>query len=121
MSTFIKQTPSDDSADFWGVPQRSRTFWKWSHIGQTLEGKVVARTTHRFNDDDNPVPQLDIETVDGLVTLSVSQIDLKIKMAEANVGRNDVIKVTYLGEERATKGVRKLFKLELLGRATSAA
>lgn len=115
----IFRSNSDDGFD-WGAPSGGE-FHKWTHVGQVLEGTVTKRGLHVFNEGDEPVRQLHLATASGPVILTVSQVDLRSKMAAADVNRDDTIKVTYLGEERATKGMKKKFDLEVISKGQASA
>ena len=120
MNDFFRNNNTNDDGFDWGSPG-GVTFHKWLQVGQVLEGKVTKRGFHVFNEGDEPVRQLHLDTAHGPVVLTVSQVDLRNKMAAANVEVDDSIRITYLGEERATKGLRKTFKLEVLSKAGATA
>lgn len=120
MSGIFRNSNNNDDGFDWGSPG-GVTFHKWLHVGQILEGKVTKRGFHVFNEGDEPVRQLHLDTTDGPVVLTVSQVDLRTKMAAANVEVGDTIRITYLGEERAAKGLRKTFKLDVLSKTGASA
>ena len=107
--------------DFWGTP--GRRYWKWTTVGQVLEAVVRDRTETSFpNDPDKPKKVLIVDASDGEWYVTVSQVDLVIKMAASKVTVGTKFRATYVRDERTDKGYKKVFDLEILsdGQANAA-
>jgi len=91
-------------------------FVKFATVGDKAVGTITGlRTGEDFNG--NPCPVIDIDTADGPRTISCGQAALKATIrelgqkGEVKVGRT--ISVTYTGDVKATKGMKKVFDISL--------
>ena len=99
------------SADPWDdLP--SGSYWTWNEVGQVLTGQVVAKAIGTdFNG--GSCPQLTIRLASGdNVILNCGQAQLKAKVMEIRPQLWDAIKIAYIGEEKADKGMKKLFEVK---------
>ena len=122
MSNYFNKPPSDgtdDNDDFWGRPKPR--YWKWSYVGQVLEAVVKERTHVTFPNDKEPKKVLIVEAEDGEWNLTVSQVDLIIKMEHAQPKVGTKFRITYRADERVEKGFKKVFDLEILSSGTAEA
>lgn len=84
-------------------------YLKWETVGQSVIGTITAkRAGTDFNG--HPCPQMDINTDDGeTVTLNAGQAQLKALILDANPQVGDRIAITFSGEEKVEKGMKKVF------------
>ena len=94
----------------------SGQFVKFASVGDKAEG-VITRISVGEDFNGNPCPVIDIDTANGPQTISCGQAALKAKVrdlgakGEVKVGRN--ISVTYTGDVKAEKGMKKEFSIVL--------
>jgi hypothetical protein len=87
---------------------------KWDAIGDTVEGRIGSFSLDGGTDfNDNPCPQLVVETVGGTVIVNGGQASLKRAFTQ-NASRlvaGHGVKVTYAGTYETPKGEGKSFTL----------
>ena len=81
---------------------------KWEETGQHVKG-TVARIGKGTDLNNNVVPEIDIDTDDGTVTISASQVDLKRKLIDALPNVGDHIVIVFTGSEKVGRGDMKRF------------
>ncbi len=111
------------SDDFWDDPevQSNSDFINFEQggVGTSVEGVIrVLRKGADFND--KPCPELVVGTVDGDKTVTAGQANLKRQLSELKPKQGDRIKITYTGDEKATKGTMKVFEVILNGGGSAA-
>ena len=91
----------------------SSPYVKWDTIGDTISGTITDISVGQdFNG--NPCPVLGITTTEGEGRiLSCGQANLKQQMIALKPNVMQTITVTFSSEEKATKGMRKVFTIEL--------
>lgn len=102
----------------------SGQFVKFDTVGVNAEGTITGlRVGQDFNGA--PCPVIDIDGAAGPQTISCGQAALKATVrelgakGEIKVGRK--ISVTYTGDVKAEKGMKKVFEVKLSGDAASEA
>lgn len=100
----------------------SGQFVKFATIGDSVTGVITGlRTGDDFNG--NPCPVIDVDTATGPQTISCGQAALKATVrelgqkGEVRIGRT--IAVTYTGDTKAEKGMKKVFTVVLSDTAGS--
>ena len=93
------------------------SFAKFDAVGDKVEGTVVSCGLDAATDfDQNPVPGIDIDTADGIVTVTCSNASLKRKAQTAittgKLTRGSKVLVELIGFYETTKGSKgKDFRL----------
>jgi hypothetical protein len=93
------------------------SFAKFDDVGDKVEGTVIACGIDTATDfDQNPVPGIDVDTADGIVTVTCSNASLKRKastaIATGKLTRGCKILVELVGFYETTKGSKgKDFRL----------
>lgn len=93
------------------------TFAKFDNVGDKVEGTVIACGLESASDfDGNPVPGIDIDTADGIVTVTCSNASLKRKATTAissgKLARGSKVLVELVGFYETNKGSKgKDFRL----------
>ncbi len=93
------------------------TFAKFDAVGDKVEGTVIACGLESASDfDGNPVPGIDIDTADGIVTVTCSNASLKRKATTAittgKLTRGSKVLVELTGFYETNKGSKgKDFRL----------
>ncbi len=90
----------------WDDPELKTTsnFIKFSDVGDTVAGTVLAVKRHRF-DDGNLVPQIELRCDDGEErTLTAGQTRLKILLVEQRPEPGDHLTVTLTNIEKRSGG-----------------
>jgi len=89
----------------------SSAFVKFVEVGDEVYGTITAvRPGTDFNG--NPCPYLDLVTEDGERTVSCGQANLKAQIVALKPRAGDTIRITFTHEEKAEKGMRKMFTVE---------
>jgi len=87
-------------------------FVKFSAVGDTVTGKITnIRIGEDFNG--NPCPVLDLETGTGSRTVTAGQANLKSQIVQLRPNVGDGITITYDRDEKAEKGMKKVFAIRL--------
>jgi hypothetical protein len=87
-------------------------FVKFTSVGDTVSGKI---TDIRIGKDFNgfPCPVLDLETSTGSRTVSAGQAHLKSQIVQLRPSVGDGITITYDRDEKAEKGMKKVFAIKV--------
>jgi len=99
-------------ADEWdGLP--SGDFAKWDSVGDEITGDVIGKGVGvDFNG--GACPQIVVRRDDeSEVTVTAGQAQLKAKLLEAKPQVGDRIKIAFTGTEKADKGDKKLFEVNV--------
>lgn len=75
---------------------------KWTEKGMVVKGEIGE--VWSFKKDDKVTPVLTVEAEDGTVSVFVSQVDLRQKVAERNPQAGDSIAIRYDGIEVLESG-----------------
>lgn len=104
----MSNTPTDDIN--WD-DMAGGSFVKFVTPGDEAYGTITAvRPGTDFNG--NPCPYLDLATEDGERTVSCGQANLKAQIVALKPRVGDTIRITFTHEEKAEKGMRKMFTVE---------
>lgn len=90
-------------------------FMSFSSIGDSIAGTIIALGMGAdFND--NPCPQLTLDTDDGVRKVTCGQKMLQATLAEKEPDEGDHITITYYadGEKKAGRNPAKLFTVEVI-------
>jgi hypothetical protein len=103
-----------DWSQFGGSEQGQ--FIKFANVGDSVSGEVVdVRAGTDFNG--NVCPVLDIDTEDGLKTVTGSQAMLKALIVRTRPKKGDNITIVYVKDEKAALGTKKVFDVIVDGSA----
>lgn len=102
------KTMSDIQWDQFGASE----FVKFANTGDTISGKINnIRVGQDFNG--NPCPILDLDTASGNRTVTAGQANLKSQIVQLRPSVGDTITITYDRDEKAEKGMKKVFAIKL--------
>ena len=103
-------------------------YYKWGEPGQTLTGKVISREIGK-DSDNNPRPQLTIETLEPtvsigknsrihveaskVVTLTCSQANLKKSIIAAQPKPCDLLRIQFERWFPTPRGKAKIFEVQI--------
>ena len=89
---------------------------KFAAIGDSVSGTITGlRAGEDFNG--NPCPVIDLTTAEGEQTVTCGQANLKAQIkalgsaGEIEIGK--AISITYARDEKAEKGMRKMFEIKV--------
>ena len=87
---------------------------KWDAPGDTVTGMITAVSVGQdFNG--NPCPVINLTTPDGEERiLSCGQANLKSQIVTEKPAPGSTITVTYTHDEKAAKGMKKMFAVEVI-------
>lgn len=93
--------------------------FKFTNVGDKVEGTVTRITSVTFNPSEGAVPILDIRKPDGTaVSVTASQVVLKRKLAEEAPDEGDEIVIVYTGNDtenaKPGKSPAKLFDVDVI-------
>ena len=95
-------------SDFWSNPELARPtdFISFTNPGDTVTGTITALRLQTFVDNgvSKTVPQLDLDTVDGLRTLTAGQTRLQMELLEKRPDIGDLLTVTMTGVQKRPGG-----------------
>jgi len=109
-NTSESETNMSEEID-WDQFSSGGTFVKFDVKGSTVSGTV---TSVRIGTDynGNPCPVIDLETSDGLRTITCGQANLRSQIAELKPRAGDDLTITYKGDEKAALGTKKIFVIK---------
>lgn len=99
-----------DNPDFAGGE-----FYTFTDVGDSVTGVMVGapRTGTDFNG--NPCPEITLRNPAGIDTkVTLAQAQLKAKALKAKPVEGDTVTLTFTGEEKAAKGMKKLFDVTVI-------
>lgn len=87
-------------------------FVKFADKGDTVTGTITnIRVGNDFNG--NPCPVLDLDTGNGSRTVTAGQANLKSQIVQLRPSVGDTITITYDRDEKAEKGMKKVFAIKV--------
>lgn len=95
------------------IPRGGGTYMRWDRVGDKVVGTITARRVGAdFNG--NPCPEIDVTTDDGEeITVGGGQANLKAQMLDLKPRVDDRISIEFSGEEKAEKGMKKIFTVKV--------
>ena len=85
------------------IPRGGGAYFKFESTGDSVKGTVtrIGRGTTFAGD---PCPEFDLDTGDGIVTISAGQAQLKRLILEALPGIGDTVVIVYTHDEKTAQG-----------------
>jgi hypothetical protein len=104
---------SNSAVDPWDEWDTGGEFVKWQKPGDQVVGRITKIGPGK-DFDGNTVPQVDLETDEGTKrSITVAQANLAAQFREIRPKVGDRIWVKYARDEKAEKGMKKVFEIKV--------
>ena len=96
----------------WDQFSSGGTFIKFDTKGVTVTGTITAMRVGTNYNQDGSVIILDLDTADGLRSVSCGQANLRAQITALRPSVGDDITITYTKDEKAALGTKKIFTIK---------
>lgn len=90
-------------------------YFKFKEVGDSVTG-LIQSIVEGTDYSGNPVPVLELETDEGEISVTASQVMLRAELAEVRPEVGDEVTITFIdfGEAQPGRNPAKLFEIEIL-------